>query len=113
MFISLLSSDYEFEVSEQSSEVIDQSSEVSEQASQVNSQISEACVEISLSCDSASENRNAASENLISLALFEDEQFFESLKNLILKINEHAESRDYAIVMSRIKKFKLSIRRKT
>jgi hypothetical protein len=109
MFISLLSSDYESEVSDHDSEINEQAS----QASQINSQISEADFEISLSCDSASENCNDASEKSIFLALFENDQSFENLKNLILKINEHAESRNYAIVMSRIKKFKLSVRRKT
>jgi hypothetical protein len=112
MFISLLSSDYEFEVSDQSSEVSEQASQVP-QVSQVSSQISEADTEISLSCDSASEICNDASRKSISLAFLEDDQSFESLKDLILKINEHAESRNYAIVMSRIKKFKLSVRRKT
>jgi hypothetical protein len=109
MFISLLSSDYEFEISDQNLEVSEQAS----QASQVSSQISEADTEISLSCDSASEICNDASEKSISFALFEDDQSFESLKDLILKINEHAESKNYAIVMNRIKKFKLSVRRKT
>jgi hypothetical protein len=109
MFISLLSFDYEFEVNDQDLEVSEQAS----QASQVSSQISKADTEISLSCDSASEICNDASEKSISLALLEDDQSFESLKDLILKINEHAESRDYVIVMSRIKKFKLSVRRKT
>jgi hypothetical protein len=109
MFISLLSSDYEFEVSDHDSEVSEQAS----QASQISSQTQEADTETSLSCDSASENCNDASEKSISFALFEDDQSFESLKDLILKINEHAESRNYAIVMSRIKKFKLSMRRKT
>jgi hypothetical protein len=109
MFISLLNSDYEFEISDHDFEVSEQTS----QASQINSQISKANTEISLSCDSISENCNDASEKSISLAFFENDQSFKSLKDLILKINEHAESRDYAIVMSRIKKFKLNVRRKT
>jgi Tfp pilus assembly pilus retraction ATPase PilT len=109
MFISLLNSDYEFKVSDQNLEINEQAS----QASQVSSQISEADTKISLSCDSASEICNDASEKLSSFAFFEVDQSFESLKDLILKINTHAESRNYAIVMSRIKKFKLSVRRKT
>jgi uncharacterized protein YeeX (DUF496 family) len=109
MIISLLNSDYEFKVSDQNSKISEQASQVS----QVSSQISEADTKTSLSCDSASENCNDASENSISLAFLEHDQSFKSLKNLILKINEHAESRDYAIVMSRIKKFKLSVHRKT
>jgi hypothetical protein len=64
-------------------------------------------------CDSASENCNDASKKSIFLAFFEDDQSFENLKDLILKINKHAELKDYAIVMNRIKKFKLNVRRKT
>jgi KaiC/GvpD/RAD55 family RecA-like ATPase len=84
-----------------------------QQASQVSSQISEVFEKTSLFCDSASENCDNASRTSISLALLEDEQSFESLENLILKINEHAESRDYAIVLDQIKKFKLDVRKKT
>jgi hypothetical protein len=50
---------------------------------------------------------------LISLSSSEDEQFFETLKELILRINEHADSRNYAVVIADIKKFKLDEKRKT
>ncbi len=49
----------------------------------------------------------------ISLTSFADEQFFETLKELVLRVNEHAASRDYAIVLARIKKFKHDEKRKT
>ncbi len=41
---------------------------------------------------------------VVSLISFEDEQIFESLKDLILQINIHVDSRDYAIVLLRTKK---------
>ncbi len=47
-----------------------------------------------------------------SLAFSKDDQFFESLKTLILRVNEHAESREYAITLLRTKKSKLEIIRK-
>ncbi len=52
-------------------------------------------------------------DDVISLASFEDEQSFETLKELILRVNEHADARDYAIVLARIKKFKHDEKRKT
>jgi hypothetical protein len=51
--------------------------------------------------------------SVISFVSFEDEQSFETLKELILRVNEHADSRDYAIVLARIKKFKHDEKRKT
>jgi hypothetical protein len=41
---------------------------------------------------------------IVSLASFENEQIFKSLKDLILQINIHVDSRDYAIVLLRAKK---------
>jgi hypothetical protein len=41
-----------------------------------------------------------------------DGQIFESLKNLILRVNEHAASEDYAVMLLRTKKFKLEVKRK-
>ncbi len=58
------------------------------------------------------EEASFASRAVISLASFEDEQTFESLKDLILRVNEHVDSRDYAVVLARIKKFKLDVTRK-
>jgi hypothetical protein len=49
---------------------------------------------------------------VISLISSEEKQSFETLKDLILRVNEHVESRDYAVVLSRIKKFKLQVTRK-
>jgi KaiC/GvpD/RAD55 family RecA-like ATPase len=109
MFISLLNFDYEFEISDHNFEISEQAS----QASQISSQIQKANTKISLSYDSGSENCNDASEKSISFAFFENDQSFENLKDLILKINEHAKSRNYAIVMNRIKKFKFNVRKKT
>jgi hypothetical protein len=43
---------------------------------------------------------------LLTLTSSKDEQTFEFLKDLILKINEHADSREYVIVFARIKKDK-------
>jgi hypothetical protein len=43
---------------------------------------------------------------VISFVSFEDEQSFETLKKLILRVNKYADSRNYAIVLARIKKFK-------
>jgi hypothetical protein len=54
-----------------------------------------------------------SSDFVVSLASFEDEQTFESLKNLILRVNQHADLRDYAIVLARIKKSKHDETRKT
>jgi hypothetical protein len=51
--------------------------------------------------------------SVISFAFFEDEQSFETLKELILRVNEHADSRNYTIVLARIKKFKHDEKRKT
>jgi hypothetical protein len=53
-----------------------------------------------------------SSDSVIPLASSEDEQSFDSLKNLILRVNQHADSRDYAVVLARIKKFKLDETRK-
>jgi hypothetical protein len=55
----------------------------------------------------------SSSDSVVSLASFEDEQTFESLKNLILRVNQHADLRDYAIVLARIKKSKHDETRKT
>jgi hypothetical protein len=52
-------------------------------------------------------------KSLISLTFFADEQFFETLKELVLRVNKHAASKDYAIVLARIKKFKHDEKRKT
>jgi hypothetical protein len=41
-----------------------------------------------------------------------DEQIFESLKNLMLRVNEHVASKDYAVVLLRTKKFKLEVKKK-
>ncbi len=41
---------------------------------------------------------------VISLAFSKDEQIFESLKNLILQVNVHVDSRDYTIVLLQTKK---------
>ncbi len=41
---------------------------------------------------------------VVSLALSKDEQTFETLKNLILQVNVHVDSRGYAIVLLRTKK---------
>jgi hypothetical protein len=48
----------------------------------------------------------------MSLLSSADEQIFESLKNLIQRINEHAASKSYAVMLLRIKKFKLDVKRK-
>jgi hypothetical protein len=47
-----------------------------------------------------------------SLTSLQEEQFFKTLKDLILRVNKHVKSRDYAFVLSRIKKFKLQVTRK-
>lgn len=49
---------------------------------------------------------------VIPLALFEDGQTFESLEDLLLRVNEHADSRGYAVVLGRTKKSKLKVTRK-
>jgi hypothetical protein len=41
-----------------------------------------------------------------------NEQTFESLKNLIQRVNEHVALEDYAVMLLRIKKFKLDVKRK-
>jgi hypothetical protein len=41
-----------------------------------------------------------------------DEQIFESLKNLIDKVNEYVVSKDYAVMLLRTKNFKLGVKRK-
>jgi ferritin len=50
---------------------------------------------------------------LLTLTSSKDEQTFKFLKDLILKINEHADSREYVIVFTRIKKDKKKETRKT
>jgi hypothetical protein len=50
---------------------------------------------------------------VMSLKSSEDDQSFESLKNLLLKVNENVDSQDYAVMLTRIKKFKLEIKNKT
>ncbi len=50
---------------------------------------------------------------IMSFASSEDDQIFENLDDLMLRINEHAESQKYACVLHRTKKFKLEVRRKT
>jgi hypothetical protein len=60
---------------------------------------------------------NSSSSNFLflfssSLTASKEEQFFESLKDLILRVNQHAVLRDYAIVLLRIKKNKKSETRK-
>ncbi len=108
MFFSLLSLNYDSEISDHISEVSEQAS----QASKVSQQTTESIEETSLSCNAASENCDSASAISMSFASFEDEQLFESLKNLIFRINEQVESRDYVVVLDRIKKSKLDVRRK-
>jgi hypothetical protein len=54
-----------------------------------------------------------SSDSVVLLASFEDEQTFKSLKNLILRVNQHADLRDYAILLARIKKSKHDETRKT
>jgi hypothetical protein len=49
----------------------------------------------------------------MSLLSSADEQIFESLKNLMLRVNEHAASKDYAVMLLRTKKIKLEVKRKT
>ncbi len=48
----------------------------------------------------------------MSLLSSSNEQIFESLKNLMLRVNEHAVSKDYAVMLLRTKKFKLEVKRK-
>ncbi len=52
-------------------------------------------------------------EAVVPLDSFEDEQSFESLDDLIQRVNEHAESRDYAIVIACTKNNKDEEKRKT
>jgi hypothetical protein len=108
MFFSLLSLNYDFEVSDHIFEV----SEQALQASKVNQQITKSIEKTSLSCNATSENCDSASAISMSFASFEDEQSFENLKNLILKVNEQIESRYYAVVLDRVKKSKLDVRQK-
>ncbi len=51
---------------------------------------------------------------LITMSLLSsvDEQIFESLKDLIQRVNEHVASKNYAVMLLRIKKFKLDVKRK-
>jgi hypothetical protein len=49
---------------------------------------------------------------VMSLLSSSDEQIFESFENLFLRVNEHAASQDYAVILLRIKKFKLDVKRK-
>jgi hypothetical protein len=49
----------------------------------------------------------------MSLLSSSDEQTFETLKNLMLRVNEHVASERYAVVLNRIKKSKLEVKRKT
>ncbi len=48
----------------------------------------------------------------MSLLSSSNEQSFESLKNLIQRVNEHVVFEDYAVMLLRIKKFKLEMKRK-
>lgn len=48
----------------------------------------------------------------IPLASSEDGQSFETLKSLILAVNEHVGPRGYAVTLNRITKSKLGVRRK-
>jgi hypothetical protein len=48
----------------------------------------------------------------MSLLSSSDEQTFESLKNHMLCVNEHAASEGHAVVLLRTKKFKLEVKRK-
>jgi hypothetical protein len=48
----------------------------------------------------------------MSLLSSSDEHIFESLKNLMLRANEHAVSKDYAVILLRTKKSKLEVKRK-
>lgn len=49
---------------------------------------------------------------MINLVFFINDQYYENLKNLIIKINEHAVVQKCAIVFDRIKKSKLKKSRK-
>ncbi len=48
----------------------------------------------------------------MSLRSSKDEQTFENLKDCMLRLNEHADLEDYALVLHRIKKSKLRVKRK-
>ena len=50
---------------------------------------------------------------VIFLTFFESGQNFENLKNLITAVNEHVDSRGYAVTLNRTKKSKLKIKKKT
>jgi hypothetical protein len=47
------------------------------------------------------------------LAFFFEDRTFDDLKDLLLYLNQHADSEDYAIVLKRTKKFKLQVTCKT
>jgi hypothetical protein len=49
---------------------------------------------------------------VMSFASSENEQIFESLNDLMLRLNEHVDHEDYALVLHRIKKSKLKKKRK-
>jgi hypothetical protein len=49
----------------------------------------------------------------MSLLSSSNEKIFETLKNLMLRVNEHVASKEYAVVLNRIKKSKLEVKRKT
>ncbi len=48
----------------------------------------------------------------MSLLSSANKQIFEFLKNLMLRVNEHVASKDYAVILLRTKKFKLEVKRK-
>jgi hypothetical protein len=56
---------------------------------------------------------SAVDDHTASLASSKDDQFFENLKNLILRVNKYVESQGYAIIWLRTKKLKLGITRET
>ena len=51
-------------------------------------------------------------QRIVPLTFFEGDQNFDSLKNLILTVNQHAGLRDYAVILHRTKKFKLEMKKK-
>ncbi len=50
--------------------------------------------------------------SIMNLVFFEDDQTFVNLEELILRVNEHAKSQEYVVVLLRIKKSKLEVKRK-
>ncbi len=50
--------------------------------------------------------------SIMNLVFFEDDQTFVNLEELILRVNEHAKSQEYVVVLLRIKKSKLGVKRK-